>query len=121
MKSFFHSKLKLSVKNLCKSTKEINRRIGLGAARFQQLQRSAWSQNGISLRTKASIYRSTVLATLLYGAETWTCTQNEYSKLNAFNTRRLRNLMGKSSKDIHNKDLYKTTGIPAAELLVTHQ
>ncbi|CAF3902970.1 unnamed protein product, partial [Didymodactylos carnosus] len=35
-----------------KSSKEINRRIGLGAARFQQLQGSVWDQTSIGLKTK---------------------------------------------------------------------
>ena len=101
-----------------KCGKEINRRIGLGAARFQQLKKSVWDQPGISLKTKVSIYRSTVLSTVLYGAESWTCTPSEYAKLNAFNTRRLRSLVGRKSTEIHNKDLYKMTDMPSLENMV---
>jgi len=32
-----------------------------------------WKPNGIQLKTQIKVYRATVLTTLLYGAETWTC------------------------------------------------
>ena len=45
------------------------------------------------------------MATLLYGAESWTCTQDEYARLNAFHTKRLRTLAGKKRDKIRNADL----------------
>ena len=66
-----------------------------------------WKQSGISLKTKALIYRTTVMATLLYGAESWTCTQDEYARLNAFHTKRLRTLAVKKRDEIRNVDLLK--------------
>ena len=47
------------------------------------------------------------MATLLYGAESWTCTQDEYARLNAFHTKRLRTLAGKKRDEIRNADLLK--------------
>jgi hypothetical protein len=100
------------------SVKDINRRISLGAFKFNELQKPVWSQRNISLRTKIQIYKATVSAIVLYGAESWTCSENEYSRLNAFNTRRLRSILGKKASEIHNKELYKITGMPSYEDLI---
>ena len=56
----------------------------------------------ISLKAKALVYRTTVMATLLYGAVSWTSTQDEYARLNAFHTKRLRTLAGKKRDEIRN-------------------
>ena len=49
----------------------MSRRISQAAYRFNKLE-SVWKQNAISLKTKSYIYRTTVMSTLLYGAESWT-------------------------------------------------
>ena len=46
------------------------------------------------LNTKIKVYRATVLTTLLYGAETWTCYRRHVKMLDAFHMRHLRYLMG---------------------------
>ncbi|CAF1381207.1 unnamed protein product, partial [Didymodactylos carnosus] len=53
-----------------KSTKEINRRIGLGAARFQQLQGSVWDQTSIGLKTKLKAFAWKTEACLVSKKET---------------------------------------------------
>ena len=45
---------------------------------------------GIKLNTKIKVYRATVLTTLLYEAETWTCYRRHVKMLDFF----LRYLMG---------------------------
>jgi hypothetical protein len=75
-------------------TRDINQRISRAAYKFNQLNK-IWKQSGISLKTKTRIYRTVVMSTLLYGAEAWTCTGNEYGRLNTFHTKRLRSVMGK--------------------------
>ncbi len=72
------------------SVTEIERRINLGYYKFNYLKKSIWNQSAISLKTKVQIYRATVLSTVLYGAESWTYTDKEYSRLNAFDTKLLR-------------------------------
>ena len=76
---------------------DINPRISNAAYKFNKLEK-LWKQSGISLKTKALVYRTTVMATPLYGAESWTCTQDEYARLNAFHTKRLRTLVGKNER-----------------------
>ena len=45
------------------------------------------------LNTKIKVYRATVLITLLYGAETWTCYRRHVKMLDAFHMRHLIYLM----------------------------
>ncbi len=61
------------------------------------------------------IYRATVLSTVLYGAESWSCTDKEYRRLNAFNTKLLRVLTRKQRDEISNVRLYKLTGMEPLE------
>jgi hypothetical protein len=97
------------------SVTEIERRINLGYFKFNDLKKSIWNQSAISLKTKVQIYRATVLSTVLYGAESWTCTDKEYSRLNAFNTKPLRVLTRKQQDEISNDRLYKLTGMEPLE------
>ena len=60
------------------------------------------------------------MATLLYGAESWTCTQDEYARLNAFHTKRLRTLVGKKREEIRNADLLKRAGMRPLENYVRY-
>jgi len=79
-----------------------------------------WKQSGISLKTKAFLYRTTMMTTRLYGAESWTCTQNEYARLNAFHTKRLRILAGKKRDEIRNVDLLKRAEMQPLENYVRY-
>ena len=56
------------------------------------------------------IYRSVVLPVVLYGAESWTCTDQDYAKLNTFHNKNLRSLLGMKKRDIGNEELYRLTG-----------
>jgi hypothetical protein len=97
------------------SVTEIERRINLGYYKFNDLKKSIWNQSAISLKTKVQIYRATALSTVLYGAESWTCTDKEYSRLNAFNTKPLRVLTRKQRNEISNDRFYKLTGTEQVE------
>ena len=50
------------------SIHDINRRISNAAYKFNKVEK-LWKQSGISLKTKALVYRTPVMATLLYGTE----------------------------------------------------
>ena len=51
---------------------EIQRRMVKASASFGQLRQRFWSNHHVSMRVKGKIYRTIMLSTLLYGAETWT-------------------------------------------------
>ena len=61
---------------------DIDRRLSLCVIKFSQLQKTVWNQPHISVKTKIMIYRAVVISTVLYGSECWTCTKDDYSKLN---------------------------------------
>ena len=100
------------------SSKDINRRVNNGYFKFSELRKSVWNQPCISLKTKVKIYKAVVLSAVLYGAETWTCRKEDYNKLNVFNTKLLRTLLGRKRDEISNKDLYKLTGTCPLEMVV---
>lgn len=106
------------VNESCTTTKEIERRINLGLFKFQQLRKPLWNQSSVSIETKLTVYKATVLSTVLYGSETWTCSDSDYAKLNAFHTKKLRSILGLKRDQIHNKDLFqKTRSFPLEDLV----
>ncbi len=78
--------------------------------KFNDLKKSKWNQSYKPEDPGANL-PATVLSTVLYGAESWTCTNNEYSRLNAFNTKLLRVLTRKQRDEMSNGRLYKVTGM----------
>ncbi len=99
--------------------RDIQRRVSQAAYRFNKLD-GVWKQTAISLKTKVYIYSTTVMSTLLYGAESWTCTGKEYTYLNTFHTKRLRQLAGKKRDEISNERLFKLTGMKPLENYVRY-
>jgi hypothetical protein len=95
------------------SVTEIDRGINLGYYKFNDLKKSTWNQSNISLEAMVQIYQ--VMSTVLYGAESWTCTDKEYSRLNAFNTKLLRILTRKQRDEMSKGRLYKLTGMESLE------
>ena len=72
----------------------------------------------MNIKTKVQIYKATVLSVVLYGAESWTCSDKDYARLNVFNTKRLRSIVGMSRLEISNERLYKMTGMCPLENMV---
>ena len=97
------------IKDTGHSVEEVNRRLHLAQYRFHELKKPIFDQRNISIGTKVSIYKSTVLSTLLYGAETWTCSDRDYSRINAVNNKMLRYIIGKKRDEISNLELFKVT------------
>ncbi len=75
--------------------REINRRLGLAAAAFYQLQPRVLGSRHVSLSAKIAIYQTVVLPTLLYGAaESWALTAVQLQRLEVFHTTCLRRMLG---------------------------
>jgi len=79
---------------------EIERRRALSSNVMQSLRKPFWRQQSISRTTKMRIYNAAVLSVLLYGAETWPLTGSLSSRLDGFDSRALRSILG-----IHWRDL----------------
>ena len=63
--------------------------MGKASAVFGDLRERLWNNRHVSIRVKCKVYRATVLATLLYDAETWTVYGVQVKKLHAYMMRHL--------------------------------
>ena len=63
---------------------DIKARISKASSAYGRLLEGVWKPHGTKLNTKIKVYRATVLTTLLYGAETWTCYRRHVKMLEAF-------------------------------------
>ena len=76
--------------------KEVSIRIAKAARAFGCLQKSVFQNSRLSIDTKRKVYKATVLAMLLYGAEAWTIKARELKRLSSFHNRCVRSMMGVS-------------------------
>ena len=58
-----------------------------------------WSSEDISFATKIKLYKTLVLSTLLYGCESWTLTADSTKRIQAFENKCYRRMLGISWKD----------------------
>ena len=63
---------------------EILSRIQKASVAFGNLESRVWSDRGINIRTKVSVYKTSVLTTLLYSSETWTMHRRHIQWLERF-------------------------------------
>ena len=63
--------------------KEIRTRISKASQAFATL-RSTWRSRNVSTKTKIRLFKSNVLSTLMYGAESWKMTKNHQSQTRSF-------------------------------------
>lgn len=90
------------------SEEDIRSRLGKARAAFSKL-RNIWKSSQLKLNTKLKIFKSNVVAVLLYGCETWRMTKSDETKLDVFLHKSLRRLMKiywpmkVSNKEIHNR------------------
>ena len=95
---------------------ELSLRMGRASAVFGNVRERLWNNRHVSIRVKCKVYRATVLATLLYVAETWTVYRVQVKKLHAYMMRHLRAIINTSWKDkITNIEVLKRAGLPSME------
>ena len=98
---------------------EISLRIGKASGIYGNLRRRLWTNHHVPVRIKCQVYRATVLATLLYGSETWTVHSIQADRLQAYVMRHLRAIMGISWRDkISNVDVLKRAGLPSLKSIL---
>jgi len=74
---------------------EIKQRMVKAGGVFAGLRNCLWKCKEISIRTKASIFKASVLPVMLYGAETWTLAADDISRLSSFYMDCLRAIIGR--------------------------
>ena len=65
-------------------------RISGASAAFGRLESRLWKECGVRLSTKVAVYKAVVIATLLYGCESWTTYRRHIRSLYQFHMRCLR-------------------------------
>jgi hypothetical protein len=92
--------------------KEITVRINAATTTFERLRKHLWNSSLISVRTKYRIYMAAVRPVLLYGAETWPTRAEDVRRLQVFENRKARQILGVSYRDmLTNKEVMKQLGI----------
>ena len=80
------------------STAEIKIRLAIATASVVKLNK-IWSSKDTSFATKIKLYKTLVLSTLLYGCESWTLTADSTKRIQAFENKCYRRMLGISWKD----------------------
>ncbi|BDA41138.1 probable uncharacterized transposon-derived protein [Coccomyxa sp. Obi] len=74
---------------------EIASRLSRAGGAYHKLSRlKVWKDKNISLKIKVILYKVIVQSTLLYGCETWAVTNEDIRKLEVFQMRCLRRILG---------------------------
>ena len=85
---------------------DVKRRTRLAASAFGRLRGSIWSNHSISRQLKVRIYQALILPIAIYGSESWTLRKSDCQKLEAFEMRCLRSILGVSLLDrMTNEDI----------------
>ena len=102
------------------SAEEVGIRISKAVAVFRALYHPLWKRKQVTLKTKMEIYRMAVLPVLMYGCETWVLSAKESARLEVFQMRCLRSVLG-ITKFHHrrNEDIRRETNQPPIAELVT--
>ena len=73
---------------------EIRSRIARATHTFNGLHKSLWSRNEVTLSTKMRVFRACVQSVLIYACETWPVLVEDARRLDAFECRCLRRILG---------------------------
>ena len=98
---------------------EVLCRISRASQAFGRLHTRVWQERGLSTQTKLSVYQATVLPSLLYGCETWTCYRRHIRKLEQFHLRCLRAVLRVSWKDkVTNQEILRRAGLTGIDAML---
>lgn len=89
-----------------RSTTEIKTRLAIATSTMAKLNK-IWSSKNISFPTKITLYKALVLSILLYGCESWTMTAETTRRVQTFETKCYRRMLGISWKDHKTNDFVR--------------
>ena len=72
---------------------EINLRTQKVSTAFGKLEKRVWSDRGITIKNKISVYSTCILTALLYSSEYWTTHQRHLKQLERFHQKCLRRIL----------------------------
>ena len=99
--------------------KEISMRCQKAFVSFGKLWHNVFGRRDIKMKVKLQLYKSTVLATLLYGCETWVTKQKHFQKLDAVQYSCLRKMLNIHWTDcVTNVEVLGLAGCERVETLI---
>ena len=91
---------------------DVKRRTRLASWAFGRLKNTIWSNQGISRSLKIRIYKALILPIATYGSETWTLRQADKYRLETFEMRCLRIILGVRLMDkVRNEEIRRRLNI----------
>ena len=117
-------KFKYLGRNFCDTPElktEINSRIESASKAFYKYAAPLYRRKEISLKNKIRIFRPTVIETLLHGAETWALKREDVRRLESFQHRCIRYILGvrfQTHGNVSNSGLRKKCRLPKIETLL---
>ena len=98
---------------------DVNCRVGKASAVFQKT-RPIWSTQTITMQTKNQLFGTIIIPIATYTSETWKFTAKVARKLNAFQQRCLRRILGITYCDhITNEEILQRSGMKRLQNIVT--
>ena len=82
------------------SASDIKRRIALASVAFGRLKDKIWNRKDITKSLKVRLYYALIVPIALYASETWTLLAEDKRKLEVFENRCLRAMLGISLHDV---------------------
>ena len=103
----------------CSLDREIDRRISKASRTFSSLYSVIWCRKRLKVETKLRLFKAVVLATLLYGCETWVLLATHLRRLQSFVMRCLRVILGVSRWDrMRDTELRSLGGLERVEVMI---
>ena len=91
---------------------DVNRRIAIATSTMSKLS-SIWTSSRLSLALKMRLYNTLVISIITYSSASWTLTKAQKKRLDAFNTKAIRRIVGVRWYDyVTNAAILTRTGQP---------
>ena len=81
------------------TSSDVSRRISLAAVAFGRLKDSIWNKRDIPKDLKVRLYKALIIPIAIYAAESWSLKIEDSRKLNTFEMRCLRCILGVTRRD----------------------
>jgi hypothetical protein len=94
------------------TTDDVKRRIALASSSFGRLRQTVWNRGDVSRRLKMRLFQALIVPIAIYGAESWTLSVEDNGRLEVFEMRCLRAILGVTLRDrIRNEDIRQQLGV----------
>lgn len=98
---------------------EISTRLQRAGAAFGKLWKRVWKPGVINVKTKIAVYRACIISILLYGCQTWNTYRHHVARLELFNARCLRKILGiKWQEMVPRTEVLRRTGLPSIDTMI---